>query len=114
MSEQHYGAVVEQSFIAIEHSISSYLIECVGIDAQSLMDHDSPYDVGRRFLPLDPATVDEIKRLYRDRRTDHYYDSSISTAEQAEAMHELALSIHAAIANRDSVLRAKCTCDGNS
>ncbi len=105
-----FGAIVEQSFIAIEHSLSGYLLEVTNIDERVLRNHQTPYHLAEGQVPLEDESIRTIRYLFDERRSSHYYDTAVSTAAQAEAMAMLADKIHAYLVSVDHSLKRACRC----
>lgn len=87
---EYYGAVLEHSFIAIEHTFQGYLLAITGADERDLRDHTRLYELASGQVPLSEETIDRLERLYDARRTEHYYGTTVTTAEQARTMHAVA------------------------
>ena len=90
----YYGAILEHSFIVIEHTLQGYLLAMSGIEASELRNHDSSYELAKGRVPLGDDTIDSLKTLYDARRTEHYYGTMVTTAEQATAMRAVANAVH--------------------
>lgn len=43
----YYGAILEHSFIVVEHTIQGYLLAMTGTDARNLRNHTSPYEFAK-------------------------------------------------------------------
>ena len=107
----YYGAIVEQSVIAIEQTVSGYLLAITGIDERELRDHQTPYEVALGQVPLTDRTVQTIQQLFEERRSEHYYQTTVSTAEQANSMQTLANEIHRHIVAFDPTLERFRRCE---
>lgn len=107
---EYYGAVLEHSFIAIEQTFQGYLLAITGVDERSLRDHSTPYELAKGQIPLSAETIERIERLYEARRTDHYYGTTVTTAEQAKRMREFAASIHEHVVGFDHEVDRFCNC----
>lgn len=57
-------------------------------------DHQFSYDRAEQIGLFEEDTTAEMKALYSDNRTESYYGGSRPTAEQAEAITELATAVH--------------------
>ncbi|MEF8819703.1 MAG: hypothetical protein V5A82_08930 [Haloferacaceae archaeon] len=106
----YYGAIIEHSFIVIEHTLQGYLLTMTGIDAVELRDHESPYEFARGRVPLEDETITSLQRLYDARRTSHYYGTTVTTADQAERMRRVARLVHEHIVTFDPALEQYCRC----
>lgn len=107
---EYYGAILEHSFIIIEHTLQGYLLAVTGVDPAQLRDHDSPYDFAKGQVPLEDDTIESLKRLYDARRTSHYYETTVTTADQAERMRTVATLVHEHIVTFDPELEQFCLC----
>lgn len=107
---QYYGAILEHSFIAIEHTFQGYLVTVAGIDPAELRDHDSPYEFAKGRVPLEDETIDSLKWLYDARRTSHYYGTTVTTKDQAESMRRVAELVHEHITSFNGDLERFCLC----
>lgn len=107
---EYYGAILEQSFIVIEHTLQGYLLAMTGTDARELRDHTSPYEFAKRQVPLEDATIESLKTLYDARRTEHYYGTTVTTEGQATAMQRVATTVHEHIVTFDPQLERFCQC----
>lgn len=106
----YYGAILEASFIAIEHTLQGYLLVLTGVEAHDLRDHDRPYRLAKGQVPLENGTLDRLERLYSSRRTAHYYGTTVTTEQQARAMREVASGIHDHIVAFEHALGQFCNC----
>jgi hypothetical protein len=107
---EYYGAILEHSFIIIEHTLQGYLLAVTGVDPVELRDHDIPYEFAKGQVPLEDDTIESLKRLYDARRTSHYYGTTVTTADQAERMRTVATLVHEHIVTFDSELEQFCLC----
>lgn len=108
---EYYGAILEHSFIVIEHTLSGYLLAVTGTDSAELRDHHNPYEYARGQVPLEDETLASLKRLYDHRRTSHYYDTTVTTADQAARMRTVAKMVHDHIVGFDVELERFCLCE---
>ncbi|RBI63872.1 DNA-binding protein [halophilic archaeon] len=107
---EYYGAILEHSFIVIEHTLQGYLLAMTGADAMDLRDHTSPYEFAKGQVPLEDTTVESLKNLYHARRTEHYYGTTVTTEAQAIAMQRVATAVHGHIVTFDPQLKRLCQC----
>lgn len=106
----YYGAVLEHSFIVIEHTFQGYLLAMTGTDASDLRDHSSPYEFAKGQVPLDVDTIESLQALYDARRTEHYYGTTVTTKEQAERMRVVARLVHRHVVSFDHDIDRFCLC----
>ncbi len=106
----YYTAVLESSFVAIEHTLQGYLLALTGAEEHDLMDHSSPYDLAEGQVPLENDTLQRVSRLYDENRTSHYYGTTVTTQAQAENTRELARELHLHVVGFDQVLGEHCIC----
>jgi hypothetical protein len=107
---EYYGAILEHSFIVIEHTLQGYLLAMTGTDERELRDHTSPYEFAKGQVPLEDGTIESLKTLYDSRRTDHYYGTTVTTKGQAHAMWNVAITVHEHILSFDTELERYCQC----
>lgn len=108
----YYGAILEHSFIAIEHTIQGYLLAVTGAEPAELRNHSTPYEYAKGQVPLSDTTVDALEALYAGRRTQHYYGTTVTTEAQAKTMHSVAVGVHDHVVGFDSSLAGYCNCGG--
>lgn len=109
----YYGAILEHSFIVIEHTLQGYLLAVTGVTPVELQDHDTPYEFAEGQVPLEDDTIESLKRLYDARRTSHYYGTTVTTADQAEGMRTVATLVHEHIVGFDPDLERFCLCSSS-
>lgn len=107
----YYNAILEHSFIVIEQTIQGYLLAMTGTNASELRDHTSPYEFAKGQVPLETKTIESLQQLYDARRTDHYYGTIVTTAEQATRMQSVASLVHEYIVTFDPDIQQFCLCD---
>lgn len=107
---EFYGAILEHSFIVIEHTLQGYLLAMTGTDMRELRDHSSPYEFAKGQVPLEDGTIESLKTLYDARRTDHYYGTTVTTKGQAQTMRRVATTVHEHIISFDTELEQYCQC----
>jgi len=107
---EYFGAILEHSFIVIEHTLQGYLLAMTGTDAREIRDHTSPYEFAKGQVPLTDDTIDTLKRIYQARRTEHYYGTTVTTKAQAKRMRELATTVHEHIVTFDHDIERYCLC----
>lgn len=106
----YYGAILEHSFIIIEHTFQGYLLAITGVDASELRDHTSPYEFAKGQVPLADSTIDSLKALYDARRTEHYYGTTVTTEAQAKNVRAVASTVHEHIVSFDHDIERFCLC----
>ncbi|QSW98144.1 hypothetical protein [Haloterrigena alkaliphila] len=97
----YYGAILEHSFIVIEHTFQGYLLAVTDTDASELRDHTSPYEFAKGQVLLEDETIESLKTLYDARRTEHYYGTTVTTKAQARTMRSVATTVHDHIVSFD-------------
>ncbi|WP_267643516.1 DNA-binding protein [Haloarchaeobius amylolyticus] len=107
---EYYGAILEHSFIVIEHTFQGYLLAMTGTDPRELRNHTSPYEFAKGQVPLEADTIETLKTLYDARRTEHYYGTTVTTEGQADAMRSVATAVHEHIVSFDPELHRFCNC----
>jgi hypothetical protein len=90
----YYTAVIEVCFGAIERSIEAYALSMTNDTLEDFQDHQFSYDRAHQIGLFERETAEQMKALYSENRTESYYGGGRPTAEQAEAMTELATAIH--------------------
>lgn len=88
------GAVVELSFSAIERSVEAYLLRHTGDTLAEYRDHESVYERAAEHGVFEHDTAEQLARLYRRNRTEHYYGGFVPTQAKEDAMFELAGHVH--------------------
>ena len=90
----YYTAIVELSFGAIERSFEFYAIAVSNDEVQDFSAHETPYERGAHLGVISPDMRDDFLGLYYENRAPSYYSDRVVTAEEAEAMLDLAVTIH--------------------
>lgn len=111
---EYYGAVLERSFLIIEHTFQGYLLTMTGTDANELRDHVSPYEFAKGQVPLEDSTIESLKVLYDTRRTEHYYGTSVTTESQANTMRAVAEFVHEHVVTFDNDIERFCLCSSSN
>lgn len=106
----YYGAILEHAFIAIEHTFQGYLLAFSGFESRELRNHVTPFECAKGRVPLEDSTIESIQRLYDERRTEHYYGTSVTTRSQAERMRNVAGEVHRHVIGYDAALERFCRC----
>lgn len=108
---EYYGAILEHSFIVIEQTFQGYLLAITGADQTDLRDHTAPYEFAKGQVPLEESTIDSLQQLYDERRTDHYYGTTVTTEAQAARMRSVATLVHDHVISFDPDLQRFCRCE---
>lgn len=91
----HYTVVIETSFVAIERSIQFYLIHRNAASGSDLRhDHAAVYERAAEMNLFSPSFGDRLLDLWKTNRAAVYYREAAATAEQADAILELATAVH--------------------
>ncbi|PGF14889.1 DNA-binding protein [Natrinema sp. CBA1119] len=106
----YYGAILEHSFIIIEHTFQGYLLAVTGTDVNELRNHTSPYEFAKGQVPLEDETIDSLKALYDARRTEHYYGTTVTTEAQVRTMRSVAATVHERVVTFDHDIEQFCLC----
>ncbi|WP_254864458.1 DNA-binding protein [Halovivax gelatinilyticus] len=89
-----HGAVVELSFSSTERTIEAYLLWDTDDTIENFHDHEAAYDRAAERGLFDRSTASDLKGLYSDNRTGHYYGVQVPTKQKSDATYALAESIH--------------------
>lgn len=107
----HYTVVIETSFVAIERSIQFYLIHRnVASGADLRHDHAAVYERAAEMNLFSPSFGDRLLNLWKTNRAAVYYREAAATAEQADAILELATAVHEYVLQFASAAH-NCICD---
>jgi DNA replicative helicase MCM subunit Mcm2 (Cdc46/Mcm family) len=109
-SGEYYGSVPEHAFASIERTLEGYLIAFADYEVTDFHDHTTVYRRGKQQVPLTPETLETLEALYDDRRTEHYYGTTVTTKRQAETMLKVAVALHDHIVRFDPKLTGYCNC----
>ena len=85
---------IELSFGATERSVEAFVLAVGSSDLDDFHDHTYCYDRSTALGLLSSTTTEELRHLYDTNRTDSYYGGRRPTERQADAMRELAQSVH--------------------
>lgn len=107
---EYYGAVLEHSFIVIEHTLQGYLLAMTSTDPRELRNHTAPYEFAKGQVPLEDRTIESLEALYDARRTEHYYGTTVTTEGQATAMRRVSVTVHDHVVAFDPALERFCQC----
>lgn len=107
----HYTVVIETSFVAIERSIQFYLIHRNAASGSDLRhDHAAVYERAAEMNLFSPSFGDRLLDLWKTNRAAVYYREAAATAEQADAILELAMAVHTYVLEFSSIGHS-CICD---
>ena len=108
----YYTVVIESSFVAIERTIQFRLIHDGALEPEEVLSsHRRLYERGAETGLYDDQFSDKLADLVTQDRTKTYYRLGIATAEQAEAMRQLATDIHQHLVST-SRGKHECLCEG--
>lgn len=108
----YYTVVIEASFVAIERSIQFYLLsrgQAAGEDLRH--EHTAVYRRGAEVNLFSDAFAARLIQLWQQNRAEVYYRETVASAEQADAMLQLAVTIHQYLCEFASV-QHECVCSG--
>jgi hypothetical protein len=103
--------VIEMSFAAIERTLEFYVLSASNDTIDNFQNHTRAYDRAAALGVFSERTAQRLKTLYTDNRSAAYYRDTVATAEQAEMMFNLAVTIHDYVKNF-SQQSYECRCDG--
>ena len=107
----HHTVVIETSFVDIERSVQFYLIHRNAAGGEDLRhDHAAVYDRGAEINLFSKGFGDRLLDLWKTNRAAVYYREAAATAEQADAMLELASAVHEHVCTF-SGLGHECICE---
>ena len=106
----YYTSVIEMSFAAIERTLEFYALTASNDTIDDFREgHDRAYDRGSDLRLVTEETARRMKQLYRDNRAAAYYRDTIAAAQQADAMFDLAVTVHDYVTNF-AKLSHECRC----
>lgn len=88
------GAVVELCFGAVERTLEAYMIWNTDDTIEDYQDHEAVYNRAAEQGLFTRETAANLKEIYHDNRTDHYYGAFVPTQQKEDAMYDLAECIH--------------------
>lgn len=104
------GSVIELSYGAIERTLEAYLLWNSDDSIEDYRDHVAAYNRAAQQGLFERDTAEDIKGLYQDNRTGHYYGAQLPTQQKEDAMFQLAESIHMFV--EDQIREGDiCICD---
>jgi hypothetical protein len=91
----YHTSVIEMSFAAIERTLEFYALTASNDTIDDFREgHDRAYDRGAELNLVSDETARRLKQLYRDNRAAAYYRETVAAAQQADALFDLAVTIH--------------------
>ena len=106
----YHTSVIEMSFAAIERTLEFYALSASNDSIDNFQNHTRAYDRATALGVFSEQTARRLKTLYTDNRSAAYYRDTVATAEQAEMMFSLAVTIHDHVKNF-SQQSYECRCD---
>jgi hypothetical protein len=96
----YHTSVIEMSFAAIERTLEFYALTASNDTIDDFREgHDRAYDRGAALGLVSEETARRMKQLYRENRAASYYRDTIAAAQQADALFELAVTLHEYVQN---------------
>ncbi|MFP8958897.1 DNA-binding protein [Natrialbaceae archaeon A-CW3] len=105
-----HGSVIELCFSSIERTIEAYLLWTTGDTIEHFRNHEAAYDRAADQGLFERSMASNLKGLYSDNRTGHYYGVQIPTQQKEDAMYALSESIHRYVTELIQE-RGICICD---
>jgi len=106
----YHTSVIEMSFAAIERTLEFYALTASNDTIDDFREgHVRAYDRGAELRLVTANTARRLKQLYRDNRAAAYYRETVAASHQADAMFDLAVTIHDHVANFAQVSH-ECRC----
>lgn len=91
----YHTSVIEMSFAAIERTLEFYALTASNDTIDDFREgHDRAYDRGAELNLVTEETARRLKQLYRDNRAAAYYRDTVAATQQADAMFDLAVTLH--------------------
>ena len=91
----YHTSVIEMAFAAIERTLEFYALAASNDTIDDFREgHDRAYDRGADLGLVTEGTARRLKQLYRDNRAAAYYRDTVASAQQTDAMFDLAVVIH--------------------
>jgi len=106
----YHTSVIEMSFAAIERTLEFYALTASNDTIDDFREgHDRAYDRGAELNLVTEETARRLKQLYRDNRAAAYYRETVAASQQADAMFDLAVTIHDHVTNFAQISH-ECRC----
>lgn len=107
----YYTVVIEASFVAIERSIQSFLLDRGYASPEDLRyGHTAVFDKAAEVNLCRPGFAARLTQLWEQNRAEVYYREAVASAEQATAMLELAEATHQYLLEFEAVAH-ECRCE---
>jgi len=95
-----HTSIIEMSFAVTERTLEFYALTASKDTIDDFREgHDRAYDRGVELGIVTEETARRMKHLYRDNRAAAYYRDTVAAAQQADAMFDLAVSVHDYVTN---------------
>ena len=106
----YYTLVIDASFVAMERSVQAILLE-KGIieEGETVFDHEKILDKGEKAGIYGEDFKNDLKQIWSENRSKHYYRYGKPTEKRAEKIQELAESLHEQVKGMSSE-GYKCIC----
>jgi len=95
----YHTSVIEMSFAAIERTLEFYALSASNDSIDNFQNHTRAYDRAAALGVFSEETARRLQTLYTDNRSAAYYRDTVATAEQAEMMFSLSVTIHDHVKN---------------
>lgn len=106
----YHTSVIEMSFAAIERTLEFYALTASNDTIDDFREgHDRAYDRGAELGLVTAEAARRMKQLYRDNRAASYYRDTVAAAQQADALFDLAVTLHEYVQNF-AQLSHQCHC----
>jgi hypothetical protein len=106
----YYTVVTEGSFVALERSIQFYLLHSSHAASEDIRHRHGPvYQRGADVNLFSDSFAARLNQLWKQNRAEVYYRDTVASAEQADAMIQLAEAVHGYVCEFAS-LRHECVC----
>jgi hypothetical protein len=106
----YHTSVIEMSFAAIERTLEFYALTASNDTIDDFREgHDRAYDRAAELQLIAEETAKRLKQLYRDNRAAAYYRDTVAAAQQADALFDIAVTLHDYVSNF-AQLSYECRC----
>ena len=96
----YHTSVIEMSFAAIERTLEFYALTASNDTIDDFREgHDRAYDRGAELGLVTEEAARRMKQLYRENRAASYYRDTVAAAQQADALFDLAVTLHEYVQN---------------
>lgn len=108
----YYTGAVELALCSIERTLQALLMEDHGHRVSDFRDHDDTLiEAGNREV-IDEDAALGLQDLWDEFRSDNYYRLGVPDRHAAEAVLDLAQTLHDELVQRRAVYRGACRCSG--